>query len=66
MPGLMTYRDGDTFPGVIGRTTEESSPAWPTPVLGTWGTEVGAGLNGARFRFVDHLGNYLVGLAAAR
>jgi arylsulfatase len=31
MPDLVTYHDGDTFPGVIGRTTEESRPAWPTP-----------------------------------
>jgi hypothetical protein len=31
MPDPVTYHDGDTFPGVIGRTTEESSPAWPTP-----------------------------------
>ncbi|WP_406277303.1 arylsulfatase [Embleya sp. NBC_00896] len=26
------YKSGSTFPGVIGRTTEESSPAWPEPV----------------------------------
>ncbi|MFD6183584.1 arylsulfatase [Streptomyces goshikiensis] len=26
------YRPGQRFPGVIGRTTEESSPAWPQPV----------------------------------
>jgi arylsulfatase A-like enzyme len=31
MPDPVTYRDGDVFPGVIGRTTDESSPAWPTP-----------------------------------
>ena len=31
MPDFVTYEDGETFPGVIGRTTEESSPAWPTP-----------------------------------
>ena len=31
MPDPVTYHDGDTFPGVIGRTTEESSPAWSTP-----------------------------------
>lgn len=31
MPDLVTYADGDSFPGVIGRTTMESSPAWPTP-----------------------------------
>jgi arylsulfatase len=27
----LTYADGAPFPGVIGRTAEESSPAWPTP-----------------------------------
>ncbi|MCX4529938.1 MULTISPECIES: arylsulfatase [unclassified Streptomyces] len=26
------YRPGQRFPGVVGRTTEESSPAWPQPV----------------------------------
>ena len=26
------YRAGQTFPGTIGRTTDESSPAWPQPV----------------------------------
>jgi arylsulfatase A-like enzyme len=26
------YRSGAAFPGVIGRTTDESSPAWPQPV----------------------------------
>ncbi|WP_327301787.1 arylsulfatase [Streptomyces goshikiensis] len=26
------YRPGQRFPGVIGRTTDESSPAWPQPV----------------------------------
>jgi arylsulfatase A-like enzyme len=28
---IRTYRDGTPFTGVIGRTTEESSPAWPEP-----------------------------------
>ena len=28
---IKTYRDGTPFTGVIGRTTEESSPAWPEP-----------------------------------
>lgn len=32
MSELKTYPDGTPFTGVIGRTTEESSPAWPTPV----------------------------------
>ena len=31
MAELLTYNDGEPFPGVIGRTSEESSPAWPTP-----------------------------------
>jgi arylsulfatase len=26
------YRPGTTFPGRIGRTTDESTPAWPQPV----------------------------------
>ncbi|MEU7766791.1 arylsulfatase [Nocardia sp. NPDC049190] len=26
------YRPGTTFPGIIGRTTDVSSPAWPQPV----------------------------------
>ncbi|WP_131787108.1 arylsulfatase [Protofrankia symbiont of Coriaria ruscifolia] len=29
---LNEYRSGTAFPGVIGRTTDESSPAWPQPV----------------------------------
>jgi arylsulfatase A-like enzyme len=28
---LNEYRTGTAFPGVIGRTTDESSPAWPQP-----------------------------------
>ena len=28
---IRTYRDGTPFTGVIGRTTAESSPAWPEP-----------------------------------
>ena len=28
---IKTYKDGTPFTGVIGRTTEESSPAWPEP-----------------------------------
>ena len=31
MSNLLTYNDGEPFPGVIGRTSDESSPAWPTP-----------------------------------
>lgn len=26
------YKPGRTFPGVVGRTTDESTPAWPQPV----------------------------------
>ncbi|GAA1055070.1 arylsulfatase [Agromyces luteolus] len=29
---LHEYRPGTTFPGVIGRTFDESSPAWPEPL----------------------------------
>jgi arylsulfatase A-like enzyme len=29
---IVEYDPGATFPGVIGRTAEESSPAWPAPV----------------------------------
>jgi hypothetical protein len=30
--GLTEYEPGTAFPGVIGRTTNESSPAWPRPL----------------------------------
>jgi arylsulfatase A-like enzyme len=30
--GLTEYEPGAAFPGVIGRTTDESSPAWPRPL----------------------------------
>ncbi|MGB7806518.1 MAG: arylsulfatase [Actinomycetota bacterium] len=30
--GIVEYGQGEAFPGVIGRTTDESSPAWPAPV----------------------------------
>lgn len=30
--GLVEYRPGTRFPGVIGRTTDVSSPAWPSPL----------------------------------
>jgi arylsulfatase len=30
--GLVEYKPGTTFPGRIGRTIRESSPAWPAPV----------------------------------
>jgi arylsulfatase A-like enzyme len=29
---IVEYQPGATFPGVIGRTAEESSPAWPAPL----------------------------------
>jgi Sulfatase len=29
---LQEYEPGAAFPGVIGRTTDESSPAWPKPL----------------------------------
>ena len=29
---VVEYPDGASFPGVIGRTAEESSPAWPAPM----------------------------------
>ncbi|NIP85092.1 MAG: hypothetical protein GTO03_05845, partial [Planctomycetales bacterium] len=32
MSNLVEYKPGTTFPGVIGRTVAESSPAWPEPV----------------------------------
>jgi arylsulfatase A-like enzyme len=32
MSGIEEYRPGSAFPGAIGRTVDESSPAWPAPV----------------------------------
>jgi len=32
MSGIEEYRPGSEFPGKLGRTVEESSPAWPAPV----------------------------------
>src|ERR1700747_1532074 len=29
---IIEYEPGAAFPGVIGRTAEESTPAWPAPV----------------------------------
>ena len=29
---ILEYTAGESFPGVIGRTTDESSPAWPAQV----------------------------------
>ena len=31
MASLKEYKPGTTFPGVIGRTVSESTPAWPEP-----------------------------------
>jgi arylsulfatase A-like enzyme len=31
MSGIEEYRPGSGFPGAIGRTVEQSSPAWPAP-----------------------------------
>lgn len=31
MPDPVEYRPGEPFPGIIGRTLDESSPAWPAP-----------------------------------
>ena len=31
MDELIEYEHGDPFPGTIGRTVSESSPAWPKP-----------------------------------
>ncbi|TFD31202.1 arylsulfatase [Cryobacterium cryoconiti] len=30
--GIVEYEPGTPFPGEIGRTTDESSPAWPAPI----------------------------------
>ncbi len=35
---VVEYPEGAAFPGVIGRTTDESSPAWPAPVRAPKGT----------------------------
>jgi arylsulfatase len=32
MSNLVEYKPGNPFPGIIGRTTDESSPAWPSPI----------------------------------
>jgi hypothetical protein len=29
---LTEYKPGTTFPGVVGRTYDQSSPAWPEPL----------------------------------
>src|SRR6186997_2198084 len=35
---VVEYEPGTTFPGVIGRTADESSPAWPAPARPEAGT----------------------------
>ena len=35
---LTEYAAGTAFPGVIGRTAEESTPAWPRPLRAAAGT----------------------------
>ena len=35
---VVEYEPGKAFPGVIGRTVDESSPAWPAPVRPKDGT----------------------------
>jgi arylsulfatase len=35
---LKEYEPGSAFPGVIGRTTDESSPAWPRPMRAAAGS----------------------------
>jgi arylsulfatase A-like enzyme len=35
---LNEYEPGSAFPGTIGRTTDESTPAWPRPVRAAPGT----------------------------
>jgi len=30
--GIKEYKSGTSFPGVVGRTVDESSPAWPKPL----------------------------------
>jgi hypothetical protein len=32
MSDIVEYPQGTEFPGVVGRTVQESSPAWPAPV----------------------------------
>ncbi len=35
---IVEYRKGEPFPGVIGRTADESSPAWPAQMRAREGT----------------------------
>lgn len=62
---LREYKPGTTFPGVIGRTADESIPAWPKP------TRARKGAPNVLFIVLDdtgfgHLGCFGRGLASAR
>jgi len=37
---LVEYKPGTTFPGAIGRTVGESSPAWPAPLRAKEGAPI--------------------------
>lgn len=47
---IVEYEPGTTFPGVIGRTVDESSPAWPEP------TRAKAGAQNVLFIVLDDTG----------
>jgi Sulfatase len=47
---LREYEPGRAFPGVIGRTAEESSPAWPHPL------RAAAGAPNVLFIVLEHTG----------
>ena len=40
MSNLLECKPGTTFPGVIGRTVSESSPAWPEPTRAKEGSPI--------------------------
>ena len=54
-PLIVEYEPGSEFPGAIGRTVEESSPAWPAPTQPTGGPDlsVGKGVPGRGQLYVD-------------
>jgi arylsulfatase A-like enzyme len=47
---IKEYKPGTAFPGVIGRTTTESSPAWPEPI------RAGEGAPNILFWIIDDVG----------
>jgi hypothetical protein len=47
---ILEYEPGAAFPGVIGRTAEESAPAWPAPVRARDGAPKRRGDRGLRSR----------------